>query len=31
LFDLDTPKSKSDIEIFTEIYKMLERSVNLID
>jgi len=31
MFDLDTPKSKSDIEIFTEIYKMLERSVNLID
>jgi uroporphyrinogen-III synthase len=31
MFDLETPKSKSDVEIFTEIYKMLERSVKLID
>ena len=29
MFDLETPKSKSDIEIFTELYKMLERSVKL--
>lgn len=31
MFNLETPKSKSDIEIFTELYKMLERSVKLID
>ena len=29
MFDLENLKSKSDIEIFTELYKMLERSVKL--
>ena len=29
MFDLENLKSKSDIEIFTELYKMLEKSIKI--
>ena len=30
LFDIRSKKTKSDIEIFTDIYKVLERSMNIL-
>jgi hypothetical protein len=30
IFDIKTKKTKSDIEIFTDIYKVLERSLNVV-